>query len=54
MPPIEPQGSCDVGKSIETEVGEGSGVGKGIRELPPDFVLELLHKLLDRVIRNER
>src|SRR4051794_31381996 len=44
MSPVKAKGSCDVGKPIERERGEGGGVGESIRELPAEFVLELLER----------
>jgi hypothetical protein len=46
MSPVEPEGSCDVGKSIQRKFGEGGGIGQCIRKLPAKFVLELLERSL--------
>jgi hypothetical protein len=46
MSPVEPQGSCDVGKSIQRKFGKSGGVGQCIRKLPAEFVLELLERCL--------
>jgi len=46
MPPVEPAGSCDVGKSIQRKFGKGGGLGQCIRKLPAKFVLELLERSL--------
>src|SRR4029453_10174591 len=42
MSPVEPERSCDVGKSIQRKFGKGGRVGQCIRKLPAEFVLELL------------
>src|SRR3954451_8534175 len=44
MSPIEPERTCDVGKSVQREVGKGGGVGQRIPKLPAKFVLELLER----------
>src|SRR4051812_43756710 len=46
MSPVEPERSCDVGKSIQRKFGKGGGVGQCIRKLPAKFVLELLERSL--------
>ena len=52
MPPVEAQGSRDVGKPIERKFGKGGRIGQSLPELPAEFVLELLERSFDKAHAN--